>query len=53
VIDPGGGSGPRARDVDPLCESGGLGLHIVAALSTTWGHCRGGNGQRVWFEISR
>jgi anti-sigma regulatory factor (Ser/Thr protein kinase) len=51
VLDNGSGFDPdRPRERG---EEGGLGFHLVRALSSTWGVERTAAGTGVWFEIGR
>lgn len=42
---------PVPKDVSPEAESG-RGLHLVAALSKSWGVKPAESGKAVWFELS-
>lgn len=42
---------PRFRSSPPE-EPGGLGMHIVTALCSDWGHRRFESGKCVWFDVA-
>jgi anti-sigma regulatory factor (Ser/Thr protein kinase) len=49
VVDGGSGFVHERRETDDLETPGGWGLHLVEALSDSWGHREGST--RVWFEL--
>jgi anti-sigma regulatory factor (Ser/Thr protein kinase) len=50
VTDRGSGFSHDGRKTDDLETPGGWGLHLVEALSDSWGHREGST--KVWFELA-